>query len=90
MCWQDMHNRMTLDMDPPSRAIQKTHVLNIHGSADTTIPVEDARSFHKRIKGSELVIVEGASHNYDEPEHAKELIEQVVHFLIEGKVLQSS
>ena len=46
---QDMHNRMTLDMDPHSRSIEKSHVLTIHGDRDSTIPVEDAFSFHKRI-----------------------------------------
>lgn len=81
---------MTLDMDPPSRAIQKSHVLTIHGDADETIPVEDAKSFHERIKGNELVIVEGACHNYKKPEHAQTLIEHMVHFLVEGKVMQSA
>lgn len=45
-----MHDRVTLDMDPHSRAIARSHVLTIHGDADATIPVEDAFSFHSRIK----------------------------------------
>jgi pimeloyl-ACP methyl ester carboxylesterase len=59
-----MHDRLTLDMDAPSRAIGASRVLSIHGSADATIPVEDAHSFHERIRGSELLVVEGACHNY--------------------------
>jgi pimeloyl-ACP methyl ester carboxylesterase len=61
---QDLDNRMTLDMDPHSRAIKHSRVLTIHGSADATIPVEDAHSFHARIPNSELCVVEGADHNY--------------------------
>ncbi len=59
-----MHDRMTLDMDPHSRAIKRSRVLTIHGSADATIPVEDAHSFHARIPNSALCIVDGADHNY--------------------------
>lgn len=55
---------MTLDMEPHSRAIKRSRLLTIHGSADTTIPVEDAHSFHERIANSELCIVDGADHNY--------------------------
>jgi hypothetical protein len=46
---QDMHDRMTLDMDPHSRAVSNSHVLTIHGDRDSTIPVEDGYSFHERI-----------------------------------------
>ncbi len=61
---QDMDNRMSLDMDPHSRAIKRSRVFTIHGSADETIPLEDAHSFHERIPNSELCIVDGACHNY--------------------------
>lgn len=61
---QDMHNRLTLDMDPKSRAIKNTRVLTIHGSADSVIPVEDAHSFRDHIANSELSVVDGADHSY--------------------------
>lgn len=48
--YQDMDDRVTLDMDPLSRAISQSRVLTIHGDDDQTIPVEDASSFHERIK----------------------------------------
>ena len=41
---------MTLDMDPHSRAVSASHVLTIHGDRDSTIPVEDAYTFHERIR----------------------------------------
>lgn len=51
-------------MQQHSRAIKFGKIFMIHGSADATIPVEDARSFHKNISNSELFVVEGADHNY--------------------------
>ncbi|CAL8464177.1 g3712 [Coccomyxa elongata] len=83
---EDMHDRMTLNMEPHSRAIKRSRVFTIHGSADATIPMEDASSFHERIANSELCIVDGADHNYKKPEHAEILIDKVVKFLAEGKV----
>jgi len=64
VCEQDMDRRTALDMQQHSRAITFGKILRIHGSADTTIPVEDAHSFHNTISNSELFVLEGADHNY--------------------------
>jgi acetyl esterase/lipase len=44
--------------DPP--------VMQVHGNADTTVPIEHARNLHERLKSvgvtSELVVIEGANH----------------------------
>lgn len=40
-----------------------------------------------RMQGSELVVVEGADHNYKRRGTAKILIEHMVHFLVHGAVL---
>ncbi len=44
--------------DPP--------VMQVHGDADTTVPIEHARNLHERLKSAgvkaELVVIEGANH----------------------------
>ncbi len=46
------------EIDPP--------VIQVHGHADTTAPIERARSLHERLKSAgvkaELVVIEGANH----------------------------
>lgn len=72
---------MGLDMKAASQSIKKSKVLNIHGSGDTTIPVEDAHSFTDAIKGSTLHVVQGADHNFRKPEHAQEYVAKTVEFV---------
>lgn len=80
---QDVEDRVSLDMCAAAAAIHNTRVLTMHGSADTTIPLEDGREFQRRIAGSELVAIEGADHNFvAEPRYAQELIEAVVGWLV--------
>ncbi len=38
-------------------------------------------------QGSDLVVVDGADHNYNRPGKAAILMEHVVHFLLHGEVL---
>eukprot|EP00877_Chromochloris_zofingiensis_P000608 jgi/Chrzof1/10548/Cz05g03010.t1 len=78
---QDLDVRMGLDMKAASQSIKKSKVLNIHGSGDTTIPVEDAHSFTDAIKGSTLHVVQGADHNFRKPEHAQEYVAKTVEFV---------
>lgn len=54
-------------------------LLTVHGSADTTIPVEDAYEFAKLIPNHKLHIIEGANHNYTA--HRKEVADAVVSFI---------
>ena len=54
-------------------------VLTVHGSADETIPVEDALEFAKIIPNHKLHIVEGADHNYTS--HQTELASVVLSYL---------
>lgn len=53
--------------------------LTVHGSADKTIPVEDAHEFAKHIPNHKLHIIEGANHNYTA--HRKEVADAVVDFI---------
>ncbi len=46
--------------------------------------VEDAHSFAKLLPGKQLVVVEDADHNYTNPAHSKQLVEQVTQFFIEA------
>ena len=52
------------------------------------IPYEDAVSFHERIAKSDLVLVDGADHNFSKQPQADILIRHTVHFLATGSVLE--
>ena len=80
-CVQDMDERVNHDMGKISHAIQQSSVLTIHGGADRTIPFADAHEFAKHIKNHQLSVIEGASHNYDKPEHATQMIQLAVDFM---------
>lgn len=57
-------------------------VLTVHGSADETIPVNDALEFAKIIPNHELQIIEGADHKFSS--HQDELTSVVVRFVKES------
>lgn len=57
-------------------------VLTVHGSADQSIPVQDAHEFAKIIPNHKLHIVEGADHEYTK--HQTELVAVVLNFIKEG------
>lgn len=54
-------------------------VLTVHGSADETIPVEDALEFSKIIPNHKLHVIEGADHCYTS--HQAELVSVVLDFI---------
>ncbi|PHJ14640.1 alpha beta fold family protein, partial [Cystoisospora suis] len=59
-------NRLTLDLKTYLSKIKKTkQILLIHGSADTTIPVEDALQLANALptEKRKVVIIEKASHD---------------------------
>ncbi|KAL0039934.1 hypothetical protein WJX77_012021 [Trebouxia sp. C0004] len=78
---EDMHERVSHDMRRLSDAIKKSSVLTIHGGADKTIPIADALEFAKHIRNHQLTVIDGASHNYDKPQHAQQLIQLAVDFM---------
>ncbi|KAK9814056.1 hypothetical protein WJX72_000039 [[Myrmecia] bisecta] len=54
---EDMQDRLSTNMDAAARGIKHSQVLTLHGSADATIPVEDALSFAERIARHTLYVV---------------------------------
>lgn len=81
---QDLHERVTTDMASASASITRSKVLTIHGTADAVIPVSDGRAFAAAIRGSSLVEVEGADHNFRAAPHlVAELTRAVVGWLQE-------
>jgi len=58
--------------------------LTVHGSADKTIPVEDAYEFAKHVPNHKLHVIEGANHNYTA--HRKEVADAVVDFITSNGV----
>ena len=82
-CVQDLDCRLSLDMQAAVAKIKHSKILTIHGTGDTVIPVEDGQEYAKLLPGSDLVVVDGADHNFrSEPEHAEKLIQVVVDYMV--------
>ncbi|GIM14339.1 hypothetical protein Vretimale_17211 [Volvox reticuliferus] len=77
---ESVDERMKLDMLAEATKIQ-AHVLTLHGSSDSVIPVEDAHELAARIPHHTLCVVEGADHNFRQPAVAEQLIQRVVEHL---------
>ena len=54
------------------------------------IPYEDGVSFHEQVAKSNLVLVDGADHNFSKQPHADILITHTVHFLTTGTVAEET
>ena len=78
---QDMNARISHDMTKICQAIKNSRVLTIHGSADQTIPFEDAHEFAKNTKHHQLTVIDGASHNYHVNKHSNQMIQSAVDFI---------
>jgi len=76
-----MNARLSHDMVKICQAIEKSSMLTIHGSADKTIPIEDAHEFAKYIKHHQLSVIEGASHSYNSIEHSRQMTQIAVTFM---------
>lgn len=79
-----MAERMGLDMAAAASKISISEVLTIHGTADPTIPVEDAHSYAKVISTHTLTLVEGADHSFRNAAHADIAIKRIVDYLTSG------
>lgn len=84
MCLQSMHERVNLDMAAAASKISLTEVLTIHGSADTTVPVEDAHAYSKAIRPHTLTVIDGADHSFRNTAHADQLIKRIIDYLTKG------
>ncbi|RLN22979.1 hypothetical protein C2845_PM07G13460 [Panicum miliaceum] len=82
---ESLTERLNTDMRAASVSISKEcRFLTVHGSADKTIPVEDAYEFAKLIPNHKLHVIEGANHNYTA--HRKEVADAVVDFIMSNGV----
>ncbi|XP_044471718.1 uncharacterized protein LOC123200559 isoform X2 [Mangifera indica] len=80
---ESLMDRLNTNMHEACLQINKEcRVLTVHGSADQSIPVQDAHEFAKIIPNHKLHIVEGADHEYTK--HQTELAAVVLNFIKEG------
>ncbi|XP_058213664.1 uncharacterized protein LOC131325422 isoform X1 [Rhododendron vialii] len=80
---ESLTDRLNTKMHDACLQIDKNcRVLTVHGSADETIPVDDAVEFAKIIPNHKLHVVQGANHVYTK--HQTELASVVLPFIKEG------
>ena len=63
--------------------IRTSHVLTVHGSADTTVDVENAKRYNESISKHTLKIIKGADHNFNGLKHISTIVGCVVGFVEE-------
>lgn len=80
---QDVKERNALDSSTADSI--KANVLTIHGSDDETVSVTNAHAFDRTIPRHELLIVEGADHNFNGLRHMTTLVEAVAGFVDEHR-----
>ncbi|KAE9601612.1 hypothetical protein Lal_00040596 [Lupinus albus] len=79
---ESLKERLSINMHEECLQIDKEcRVFTVHGSSDTTIPVEDAYEFAKILPNHKLHIIEGADHVYSN--HQADLTSVVVNYIKE-------
>ena len=86
---QDMQDRLHTDVAAAARAIRKSHILTLHGTADSTMPIENGyaitdamRTGHASIK-----VFDGADHGFTQ--HGAEFVATVVQHVLQQREARS-
>lgn len=83
---EDVENRNRYDLSSVVANIRKSHVLTIHGDADTAVPVENAYRFDDVIRNHSLQIIEGATHNFNGLRFVNAIVSTIQSFITEAAV----
>ena len=67
-----------------SLSSRRSKVLTVHGKDDATIPVADAFEFDRVLLNHELVVVEGATHNFATAPEQMKVIEALAPYVVGG------
>jgi pimeloyl-ACP methyl ester carboxylesterase len=79
----DLAGRYNLPMEDLARSIPAgVKVLCMHGTGDATIPWQESEVAASMISNSEFVTIDGADHNFTKAEDARQMIGQVVQFVL--------
>jgi dipeptidyl aminopeptidase/acylaminoacyl peptidase len=60
-------------------------VLIVHGTDDKSVPLEESKELIKHLKSHKLIILEGADHNYTNPDDFNKVMEETRNFFL-GKL----
>lgn len=83
MTEQDFLNRVNLDTEGMARGVPPSvRMLCLHGTADKTIPWQESEACAALVPSSQLVLVEGADHNFTSTEAGREMAQRVVDFVL--------
>lgn len=80
MTLEDLQERRSLDSSFVKN-IKSAAVLTIHGSSDEVVDVSNAQEFAKTIVKHEVLIIEGADHNYNGLRHMQTMVGAVAKFV---------
>ena len=73
---QDLQERCDTDVPTAVKTITHSHVLTLHGTADSTIPIADGYAVTDAVKDSSMRVFEGADHVFSG--HGPEVVAAVV------------
>lgn len=58
-------------------------VLIIHGTDDKSVPLEESKELIKHLKNHKLIPLEGADHNYTNPDDFNKAIQETINFFVD-------
>ena len=64
--------------------IYKNDLMIIHGTEDTTVPFQISNKYLKGFVNPTFYPIEGATHNYDNLKHIRQVIQLTYDFFIQG------
>jgi len=73
---QDLQERVTTDVPAAAKTIRHSHILTLHGTADSTMPISNGYAVTEAVKNSSMRVFEGADHGF--AKHGPEVVAAVV------------
>mmetsp|Transcript_36944 Transcript_36944/g.75313 ORF Transcript_36944/g.75313 Transcript_36944/m.75313 type:complete len:259 (+) Transcript_36944:270-1046(+) len=78
---QDIEERANLDASFVSQISHDLSVLTIHGSADKTVPVDDAYKYNEHIPSHTVKIIDDADHNFNGLKYTSNIVSCIAEFV---------
>ena len=76
MSLQDLQERVDTDVPAAAKKIRHSHILTLHGTADSTMPISNGYAVTEAVRNSSIRVFEGADHGFSK--HGPEVVAAVV------------
>ncbi len=73
---QDLQERVDTDVPAAAKTIRHSHILTLHGTTDSTMPISNGYAVRDAVKNSNMRVFEGADHGFSK--HGPEVVAAIV------------